>query len=249
MTQATRSEAGPASGRYAARTNWPWTAAIAATVVLFLASAFAGTAGQWIYGALAGEPAQPATQLLPSLVAMQLTLTVLVIGAARLFGGRPTEVLALGPVETGWRPYVRSLLELLAIVAVFDTLAFLIKPEPLMGDIKPFVAMVRSDLWWLAVIAVGVGAPLSEELLFRGFLQSALARTRIGFAGASVVTTAAWTALHANYSVLGVAQVAVIGLYLCWVLWRTGSLRVTIFCHAAYNTLMIMLLALAPMPA
>lgn len=249
MTQATQSQAGPASGRYVARTGWPWTAAIAATVVLFLASALAGTAGQWIYAALAGEPAQPATQLLPSLVTMQLALTAMVLAAARLFGGRPSEVLALGPSQAGWRDYARGLLELLAIVAAFDTLAFLIKPEPLMGDIKPFVAMVRSDLWWLAVIAVGVGAPLSEELLFRGFLQSALARTRIGFAGASLVTTAAWTALHANYSALGVAQVAVIGLYLCWLLWRTGSLRVTIFCHAAYNTVMIMLLAVAPLPA
>jgi membrane protease YdiL (CAAX protease family) len=80
-----------------------------------------------------------------------------------------------------------------------------------------------------------VGAPLSEELLFRGFLLGALAHSRLGFVGAAVVSSAAWTALHGGYSLVGLADVFATGLLFCWLIWRTGSVLVTIFCHAAYN--------------
>ena len=33
-----------------------------------------------------------------------------------------------------------------------------------------------------------------------------------------------------------------IGLFFSWLLWRTGSLRVPIFCHALYNTLIVVVL-------
>ena len=67
------------------------------------------------------------------------------------------------------------------------------------ADLRPLVQLF-GEQWLLALLVVGVGAPLSEELLFRGFLLSALARSRLGFAGGAVITTAWWTALHAGYS-------------------------------------------------
>lgn len=241
-------------GRYAARTGWPWPAAVAVAVVLVLASALAGILGQSAYDWLAG-PSPPGSEaepspgaMLPFLVTMQFAQVALVLTLAPLFRTRPENALALGPPPAGWRDYARALAGLLAMIAVFDLLALLIYPEPPTGDLKPFVGLVRSDLWWLTLFAVGVGAPLSEELLFRGFLQSALARTRLGFLGASLLTTATWTTLHASYSPLGLAQVTLVGLYLCWVLWRTGSLRVTIFCHSLYNALIVLLLAVVPLP-
>ena len=53
------------------------------------------------------------------------------------------------------------------------------------ADLRPFVQLVRRAGLALALLVVGIGAPLSEELLFRGFLLSALARTRLGFWGAA----------------------------------------------------------------
>ena len=50
------------------------------------------------------------------------------------------------------------------------------------ADLRPFVRLF-GEQWVLALLVVGIGAPLSEELLFRGFLLSALARSRLGFAG------------------------------------------------------------------
>jgi hypothetical protein len=116
-------------------------------------------------------------------------------------------------------------------------------------DLRPFVGLVRSPQWPLAAAVVGIGAPLSEELLFRGFLLSALAQTRLGFRGAAVVSTLAWAALHAGYSALGLAEVFAIGLFFSWLLWRTGSLWVPIFCHALYNSLILLALRFVDLPA
>ena len=39
-----------------------------------------------------------------------------------------------------------------------------------------------------------------------------------------------------------------IGLFFSWLLWRTGSLRVPIFCHALYNSLIVLVLRYVPLP-
>jgi membrane protease YdiL (CAAX protease family) len=90
---------------------------------------------------------------------------------------------------------------------------------------------------------------LSEELLFRGFLLSALARTALGFWGAALVATLLWTAMHVGYSLTGIVEVFIIGMFFSWLLWRTGSLRVAIFCHALYNLLIVLGLRFVDLPA
>jgi membrane protease YdiL (CAAX protease family) len=97
------------------------------------------------------------------------------------------------------------------------------------------------------MVVLAIGAPLSEELIYRGFLLSALARTRLGFWGAALVVTAVWTALH-DYSAFGVVGVFMMGPVLSWLLWRTGSLRVTIFCHALNNALALVAHQLITLP-
>ena len=43
--------------------------------------------------------------------------------------------------------------------------------------------------------------------------------------------------MHAGYSLVGILEVFLIGMFFSWLLWRTGSLRVAIVCHAVYNSL------------
>ncbi len=87
-----------------------------------------------------------------------------------------------------------------------------------------------------------------EELMFRGFLFPALARSKLGNRGAAVVSSVGWAALHAGYSVAGLAEVFLAGLYLSWMLLKTGSLRVPIFCHAAYNSSVLLMLMVVDIP-
>jgi membrane protease YdiL (CAAX protease family) len=43
--------------------------------------------------------------------------------------------------------------------------------------------------------------------------------------------------------------VVLIGFYFSWLLVRTGSLWVPIFCHATYNTALVLALRYLPLPA
>ena len=218
---------------YHPRTGWPaWAAAVAvflvlavsvvtADVVRMLASALGITDANWLL----------AIALLTSqIVGIGLTLL-----AAGLYASRPVEVLALAPPVQGWMAYVMAFAAMVVLFGAFSAMTWVVDREAATRDLAVFADLLRSDAWWLALIAIGFGAPLMEELMFRGFLFSAIARGRLGIVGASVLTAAGWTALHAGYSLVGLAEVFAVGLYFSWVLWRTGSVRVPLFCHAAYN--------------
>ena len=54
--------------------------------------------------------------------------------------------------------------------------------------------------------------------------------------------------LHIGYTAIGIIEVSLIGLFFSWLLWRTGSLRVAIFCHAVYNSLIVLSLRFVDLP-
>jgi uncharacterized protein len=224
---------GPAA--YVARTPWPvWpavggavgvmalTVAAVTLVALVLMFMHPGLNGTWI-----GLIATPFQQL--AMIAATLWL-------ATLYAGKPTEVLALQRPAQGLKAYVVSFLVLIACVAALGAVIKAFDPGSTKENLKVFAEMFKSDGWWIALLMVGVGAPLSEELLFRGFLFPALAKTRLGLTGAALLTSAPFA--HIGYSYVGMVQVFVIGLVFSWMLIRTGSLRVTMACHALYNTLL-----------
>ena len=93
---------------------------------------------------------------------------------------------------------------------------------------------------------VGIGAPISEELLFRGFLLSALARWRAGFWPAAIVANVAWTSFHLGYSAAGLLEAFLGGLFFSWLLWRTGSLWLPIIGHAVTNIVFLAVIAVYP---
>ena len=108
---------------------------------------------------------------------------------------------------------------------------------------QQFLPMIQGSLWPLTALGVGLGAPLSEELLFRGFVLSALAKWRYGFWPAALLVNTAWTAFHFGYSAVGMLEVFVGGIYLSWLLWRSGSIWLPIICHAATNSVFLVILA------
>jgi hypothetical protein len=178
----------------------------------------------------------------------QLLAIALTLLAAAPFHGRAPDVLALRAAPRGWRAYAGAVVAMAVVQFVLATVQSLLLQHDMLTDLRPFVGLVTGPDWPLAAAVLGLGAPLSEELLFRGFLLGALAKSRLGFLGAALVSTAFWTTLHAGYSLVGLAEVFTIGMLLSWLLWRTGSLRVTIFCHAAYNSLIVLALRFVELP-
>ena len=138
---------------------------------------------------------------------------------------------------------------MVVLVAAHTAIVWLLAPENVLADLKPFVASARSHWWWLLLLVVGFGAPLMEEVLFRGVLLQGLANSRLGFAGAAILSSGVWTALHFGYTVAGLSQVFLIGLYLCWLMWRHASLWLVLFCHGVYNSLLVVLMMVVPIPS
>lgn len=233
--------------RYVPATPWRARWAIAATIAIFfagqaVAAALVGTTVGYRWG---GEGV-PVVLMLWLLVS-QMAMVALVVVAAGLFGGRRQHVLQLRPIEHGPLLVSAAILAMALLLGGLNAVLYWLLGNDVMADLRPHIEPIRSDTWLLAALAIGAGAPLMEELTFRGFLQSALAQ-RLGFWPAALMTTAAWTLLHWGYSAAGMAEVFLIGLYFSWLLWRTGSLWPALICHAFYNTSLVLVLRFAPLP-
>jgi membrane protease YdiL (CAAX protease family) len=237
---------------YAPRTPWRPLSAAAATIGIILAGVLAG--GLFLRsGSLQGllprtGLSEEQTVLLGTLALWQVVTIVLTFAASRLFGGRAREVLALGPPVGGVRVYVGGVAAMVLLQAFVSSVQYYSGTDDRFADLRPMVQLVGGSQWLFALLVVGIGAPLSEELLFRGFLFSALA-ARLPIAAAAFATSLAWTALHYGYTAIGLLEVFLVGLLFAWLLWRTGSLRVAIFCHALYNSLIILVLRHVPLPS
>lgn len=107
-----------------------------------------------------------------------------------------------------------------------------------------FQAVVAGAQWLFVFLVVGV----TEEYIFRGYLQYTLARGlllkshphgyRIGFWIAAVLWSAMFLLSHVGNggeSAIGLLGVFLNGLVGCYALWRTGSLWWAIGAHASWD--------------
>ena len=238
---------------YRVRTPWhPGWAVLAAALItltgILAAVAVVGAANLANPAGAAESAAAQGHVALTTLGVWQAVTIVLTLTASAVFGGRWSDVLALRAPAAGPIVYLTAILAMIALQVVVSIVQYFFVSGDMFADLRPFVDVALGPNWGLALLVVGLGAPLAEEVLFRGFLLSALAKLRTGFAGAALISTTLWTALHAGYSVIGIAEVFTIGLFFSWMLWRTGSLRVPIFCHALYNSLIVCMLRFVALP-
>ena len=182
-----------------------------------------------------------------AMLASQLLGIGLTILLGRMFGGRIAQVLALRAPFPGIPAYLWAVPAFVVFGFGVGALVQWLSPQSSQADTAIMLELTRSPAWWLIFIAAVVLAPLQEELLFRGFLFSALARSRAGLIGATLLTSLGWAAIH-GYSPQGDATIFALGLALSFILWRTGSTRVTMLCHGCYNALAFAAATFAPPP-
>ena len=225
---------------YVAKTPWSPLGGIGASVGIFAGAVLAVGAAMLAANSM-NIPAESVSVAIVATLVQQVAMIGLTWFAAARYGASAIDVLALHPPAQGFKAYWVSLFVLAVATVAMSTLIHLIGLPVDKNDIKVFEEMFKSNWWWLAIILVGVGAPLSEEFLCRGFLFSALAKSRVGVLGAATVTSLIFALVH-PYSILAVTQVFVIGMLFSWMLIKTGSLRVTIVCHSIFNTLQAVML-------
>jgi uncharacterized protein len=91
-------------------------------------------------------------------------------------------------------------------------------------------------LFALALPGIVIGAPLVEEVMFRGTIFSVIRRSWFGQTGAVLFSAATWAVIHGGSAPwLFVFVIFLMGILLGVLLLRFGSLWVTVAVHAAWN--------------
>lgn len=88
---------------------------------------------------------------------------------------------------------------------------------------------------WLLVIAFCVAAPVTEEFFARGFLYRGWSESFLRPAGAIILSSAVWTAMHLQYDWFFLGQVFAIGLLFGYLRYRSNSIWLTVILHGINN--------------
>jgi uncharacterized protein len=137
---------------------------------------------------------------------------------------------------TSWRNFAIGIAALAVLVGCWDLLSRGLGREVtpgFMGDVLK--SAQAAGALWLLVIAFTVAAPVSEEILARGFLYRGWSESRLGVAGAIFLSSLAWTSLHLQYDWFFFGEVFSIGLLLGYLRYRTNSTWLTIVVHGVNN--------------
>ena len=107
---------------------------------------------------------------------------------------------------------------------------------PFMHDV-----VENTDSIMMLVLAVGILAPIFEEVFFRGFIFKGLERSALGAHGTIWLTSIFFAVIHLQYNWQVMLLILPMGLLLGYSRHYSGSLIVPIVIHACNNTLSIFL--------
>lgn len=94
--------------------------------------------------------------------------------------------------------------------------------------------------WWLLAGAAVLGAPLVEEVMYRGLLQQSARRVGVGPIWSSILTGGIFSLMHvpalpAENRIAGLSGLLVLGIGLGLLRERTGRLDACILVHVIFN--------------
>src|SRR5262249_1014999 len=144
---------------------------------------------------------------------------------------RVRDYLGLRPAHR--KELLRWGLVLLLLVFCSDTLTMYLG-RPIVPEFmaRAYESAGFAPLFWVAIV---LAAPLSEELLFRGFLFEGIRHSYLGAAGAIFLTALFWSLIHVQYDRYGVATIFISGLFLGLVRLKTQSVWATSCLHGLMN--------------
>jgi membrane protease YdiL (CAAX protease family) len=154
--------------------------------------------------------------------------------AIRVSGTPFSDYLALR--GTSWRNFLIGVGGLVVVVMGWDLLSRATGRDVTPGFMGDVVQSAQADgVLWLLVIAFCVAAPISEELFARGFLYRGWSESFLRPAGAILLSSLVWTALHLQYDWFFFGEVFSIGLLLGYLRYRSQSIWLTICMHGLNN--------------
>jgi membrane protease YdiL (CAAX protease family) len=100
-------------------------------------------------------------------------------------------------------------------------------------------ASPTADVLALVLVQASVLAPLAEEFMYRGVLQTGLSN-HLGPTGALLATSAVFAVAHVAAEPQAILSLFLLGLALGYAAYRTRSLVAPIVAHSLFNTLMVL---------
>jgi membrane protease YdiL (CAAX protease family) len=151
----------------------------------------------------------------------------------RLLGLRPFRPSALGVM-------LGTLVAYYIAAGLFASLVLKPDQEDIGGELgvgNPSIVIAV-----LAVVMIVGLAPIAEELFFRGFVFAGL-RARWSLWPAAITSGLIFGLVHAPTGITTVVPLAALGLALCWLYDRTGSLWPCVIAHMINNGLALALVS------
>jgi uncharacterized protein len=217
---------------------WGYWATLAWAVVAFLVGQFAA-----LGLALLLRPGSVDTLLTTPYDGELITLFILISNpitiAALVLAVQVARADAAAYLALQWPParYVTwSIAGLLALIAAGDALLSLGGRDVVTPfQLQSYTTAVAEG--WLPAMSVAaiVVAPAGEEVLFRGFLFRGFVRSERSAWPGIVAISLLWAGLHIQYDWTGILQIFIVGLFLGFVRWRSGSVLLTFLLHALFN--------------
>lgn len=187
----------------------------------------------------------------PIFLATLLLSQIVMAGGALYLASRSrsglTGHLALGRPRQGLRAYLIAIVAIWGTVMVINLVRQHVLGHDIYADLRLMASLFQNPMWPLSVAILALGAPISEELLFRGYLLGAFRSTRVQLLTGAIVSTAIWAVLH-SYTVGGIILVAVLGMMFSGMRIATGSLRVPLVAHVFNNSVACIVLQLGFIP-
>src|SRR6201746_1757465 len=102
--------------------------------------------------------------------------------------------------RTSWRNLAIGIVALIVLIAGWDLLARAVGHDATPGFMVDVLKSAQADgALWLLVIAFAVAAPVTEELMVRGFLYRGWSQSVLRPLGPIVLSSLGWTAVHVAY--------------------------------------------------
>jgi len=158
------------------------------------------------------------------------SLTALGISAKNIFQN----------IRVGLYAYIAFLPILIALlfftIAIARLLDYTPPPQPV------YELIFKEDRTFLLVLTsflIALLGPITEEVLFRGFLYAALKKA-LGIGLAIIISGFLFSFLHIN--LLGFIPIMALGVFLAYMRERTGSLIPSITVHIVHNSAITMMM-------
>jgi uncharacterized protein len=137
-----------------------------------------------------------------------------------------------------WKDVLIGIIGLVLAVVGWEFLSYPVGHEASPDYMVNVVKSAQSEgVFWLMIVALCVAAPVSEELLARGFLYRGWSETFLKVPGAIILSSLTWAGLHLQYDFdwFFFSEVFCLGLWLGYLRYRSNSTWLTIILHGLNN--------------